>query len=149
MTAKLAGGCQCGDIRYEIAGEPRMLVACHCTDCQRQSGSAFGMTLVVDESDFRLLEGEVKTFSSQSEAGRAKLGAFCPRCGTRIYHKPEWRRGTVSVKPGTLDDTRALKPDMHIWTGSRQPWITIPEGVEAHEKQPPRPAPPKTPPGVA
>ena len=121
-----------------------MLVACYCADCQRQSGSAFGMALVVGESDFRLLEGEVKTFSSQSEAGRAKLGAFCPRCGTRIYHKPEWRRGTVSVKPGTLDDTRSLKPDMHIWISSRQPWVVIPEGVEAHEKQPPQPAPPTT-----
>ena len=56
--------------------------------------------------------------------------------GTRIYHKPEWRKGTVSVKPGTLDDTRSLKPDLHLWTRSREPWITIPEGVESHETQP-------------
>jgi hypothetical protein len=114
-----------------------MLVACHCTDCQRQSGSAFGMTLVVAESDFRILQGEVSTWSSRSAAGRAKLGVFCPRCGTRIYHKPEWRRASVSVKPGTLDDTRWLNPDMHIWTSSKQPWVVIPEGVEWHERQPP------------
>lgn len=105
-------------------------------DCQRQSGSAFGMTLLIDEADFRLIEGDLKTYASTSEAGRAKLGAFCPDCGTRIYHKPAWRKGTVSVKPGTLDDTRALKPDMHLWTSSKQPWVTIPDGVEAHEKQP-------------
>jgi hypothetical protein len=137
MTTTYTGGCQCGDIRYEITGEPRMLVACHCTDCQRQSGSAFGMSLVVAESDFRILQGEVKTSSSRSAAGRAKLGAFCPRCGTRIYHKPEWRRASVSVKPGTLDDTRWLNPDMHIWTSSKQRWVVIPEGVECHERQPP------------
>ena len=136
MATKLTGGCQCGGIRYEVTGAPQQLVVCHCTDCQRQSGSAFGMTLLVKEEDFRLTHGELKTYQSKSDAGRAKLGAFCPGCGTRIYHKPEWRKGTVSVKPGTLDDTSKLKPDIHIWTGSKQPWITIPEDVEVHEKSP-------------
>ena len=94
------GGCQCGGIRYEVTGAPQQLVVCHCADCQRQSGSAFGMTLVVKEEDFRLTQGESKSFTSTSDAGRAKFGAFCPECGTRIYHKPEYRKGTVSVKPG-------------------------------------------------
>ena len=136
MATKFTGGCQCRDVRYEVMGPPRQLVVCHCSDCQRQSGSAFGMTLVVSEADFRLIQGELKTFTSTAETGRAKLGAFCPRCGTRIYHKPKWRRGTVSVKPGTLDDTSGLTPDTHIWTRSRQPWVTIPKGVVAHETQP-------------
>ena len=136
MPTKYSGGCQCGNIRYEIVGIPKQLVACHCTDCQRQSGSAFGMTLPVSEEDFRLIKGELKTFASKSAAGRAKLGAFCPECGTRIYHKPEWRKGTVSVKPGTLDDTGWLKPDMHLWTSSKQSWVIIPEGAETFEKQP-------------
>ena len=136
MTTNYTGGCQCGDIRYAITGEPQLTVACHCTDCQRLSGSAFGMTLVVAEADFRLVQGDVETWSSVSEAGRGKLGAFCPRCGNRIYHKSEWRRNTVSIKPGTLDDTSWLEPDMHIWTRSKQPWVVIPEGVESHEKQP-------------
>ena len=136
MATKYTGGCQCGELRYEVVGTPRKLVVCHCTDCQRQSGSAFGMTLLVNEADFRLTQGEVKTFVSTSAAGRAKLGAFCPRCGTRIYHKPEWRPGTVSVKPGTLDDTSGLKPDMHIWISSKQPWVTIPDRVETHDTNP-------------
>lgn len=136
MASKLTGGCQCGAIRYEVTGAPRQTVACHCTDCQRQSGSAFGMTLLINETDFRLLQGELKSYTSTSEAGRAKLGAFCPDCGTRIYHKPEWRKGFVSVKPGTLDDTGWLRPDMHLWTDSKQPWVTIPDGVKAYEKQP-------------
>ena len=94
------------------------------------------MTLVVSEANFRITQGEPKEYASKAASGRAKLGAFCSRCGTRIYHKPEWRRGTVSVKPGTLDDTSWLKPDMHIWTASKQPWVTIPEGVKAYERQP-------------
>jgi len=130
------GGCQCGAIRYEVADAPKRLVVCHCSDCQRQSGSAFGMTLIVSEEEFHLTKGDLKTYASKSAAGRAKLGAFCPECGTRIYHKPEWRKGTVSVKPGTLDDTSWLKPEMHLWTCSKQPWVIIQEGVEAYETQP-------------
>ena len=82
--SKLTGGCQCGAIRYEVAGTPKRQVACHFTACQRQSGSAFGMTIVVNEEDFRLTKGELKTYASKSHAGRAKIGAFCPECGTRV-----------------------------------------------------------------
>ena len=136
MAETHTGGCQCGAVRYEVTGEPKMLVACHCTDCQRQSGSAFGETMVVDEANFRLTQGEVKTFESISAAGRGKLGAFCPDCGTRLYHKPEWRQGSVSVKPGTLDETKWLKPTVHLWTSSKQDWVVIPDDVKAFETQP-------------
>jgi len=132
----LQGGCQCGTIRYEVDGAPKRLLVCHCTDCQRQSSSAFGMTMVVNEQDFRIKRGEVKIYRSKSEAGRAKLGAFCPECGTRIYHKSEWRKGTVSVKAGTLDDTSWLRPEMHLWTRRKQPWVIIPDGVQAFDEQP-------------
>jgi hypothetical protein len=60
---KITGGCQCGTIRYEVAGAPKRLVVCHCSDCQRQSGSAFGMTMVVSEADFRLIKGNFKTYA--------------------------------------------------------------------------------------
>ena len=136
MTENRTGGCQCGRIRYAVTGEPRLLVVCHCTDCQRQSGSAFGMSLVVAVADFRVLEGEPRSFELRSEAGRGKRGVFCPDCGTRLYHETEFRKGSVSVKAGTLDDTSGLRPDMHIWTDSRQPWVSIPDGVEHHPRQP-------------
>jgi hypothetical protein len=105
-------------------------------DCQRQSSSAFGMTMVVDEADFRLTQGAVKTFASLADSGREKLGAFCPDCGTRIYHTAEMRPGMVSVKPGTLDDTSRLKPELHVWTSRKQPWVVIPDGLESWERQP-------------
>ncbi len=136
MSAQYQGGCQCGNVRYQVTDEPRQVVACHCTDCQRQSGSAFGMTMVVDEAAFRITRGEPVIYRSVSPSGRAKIGAFCPDCGTRVYHQPEWRKGTISVKPGTLDDTKWLQPQLHLWTRSKQPWVIIPEGVESHERQP-------------
>ena len=136
MSAPYRGGCQCGSIRYEVSDEPRQVVACHCTECQSQSGSAFGMTMVVPEEAFLITKGEPQFYRSTSSTGRAKLGAFCPDCGTRIYHKPEWRKGSISVKPGTLDETGWLRPNVHLWTSSKQGWVTIPEGVEAYERQP-------------
>ncbi|MDH3580471.1 MAG: GFA family protein [Hyphomicrobiales bacterium] len=133
---KRTGGCQCGAIRYEITGTPGRTVACHCADCQQQSGSAFGMTLIVGENDFHLTKGALKSFTAPTASGRTKQGAFCPDCGTRIYHLIEARKGMVSLKPGTLDDTSGLKPDLHIWTAQKQPWIVIPDDAEVHEKQP-------------
>jgi hypothetical protein len=132
----ITGGCQCGTIRYEFTGEPVQQVACHCTECQHQSGSAFGMTLVVNADDFRITQGKVKHYHSTSTTGRQKLGAFCPECGNRIYHQPEWRKGRISIKPGTLDDTSWLKPHVHLWTRSKQPWVIIPADAEAYETQP-------------
>jgi hypothetical protein len=126
MQQGLQGGCQCGGVRYRLECEPRRLAACHCLDCQRQSGSAFGLSLDVPPDGFRLLSGELQTFEVMCDSGRPKECAFCRRCGTRIYHRGE---SGMSVKAGTLDDTSKLRPEAHYWTKRKQPWVQIPEGV--------------------
>ncbi len=136
MATKHIGGCQCGAVRYEFAGDPRQLIVCHCAECQTRSGSAFGMSLFLDKEALRLTKGEVKIFRRTADSGRNILVGFCPECGTQIYGQPEWRPDTTVLKPGTLDDTSWLKPDTHIWTGRKQTWVTIPEGTEIHEGQP-------------
>ena len=136
MVEKMTGGCQCGEVRYEITGPPGRVHACHCTICQRQSGSAFGLTLWVAAENFRIIHGEPAATEWKSEAERDKLGAFCPDCGVRLYHRNQLTPETLSVKPGTLDDTSKLIADLHIWTQHKQPWITIPDGVEVYEIQP-------------
>ena len=126
MRDFLQGGCQCGDVRYRLEGEPRGLAACHCKGCQRQSGSAFGLSLDVPKEAFRLLSGELRTFTVRFDSGRSKDCAFCVRCGTRIHHCGEWG---MSIKAGTLDDTSSLCPDVHCWTSEKQAWVQIPPGV--------------------
>src|SRR5262249_60405819 len=76
MNQPRQGGCQCGTVRYEVAGDPLMVVVCHCSDCQRQSGSAFGMSFIVPRGSFRLLRGEVKTFTRKADSGRAATCTF-------------------------------------------------------------------------
>ena len=84
------------------------LAVCHCRECQRQSGSAFGMSLAVPHRAFRLVSGALKSFEAVCDSGRTKTCAFCPECGTRIYHETV---NGMSVKPGTLDDTsEELRP---------------------------------------
>src|SRR3954471_23304716 len=135
MTER-TGGCQCGLVRYRIMGEPINVVACHCKECQRQSGSAFGMSMITRAQDFVLESGTLKEFERSSDSGRSLRCAFCPECGTRIYHVPGYLQGVVNVKPGTLDDTSWLKPTGHMWMRSAQTWLMLPENTPQHPTQP-------------
>ena len=123
-------------MRYRIEGKPLSLAACHCTECQRQSGSAFGMSLIVPKDAFRLLAGEPRTFTRTADSGWTVGCVFCPSCGTHIYHEPARMKETLNIKPGTLDDTSWLTPGLHLWTKSKQPWVPIPEGVRCFDGQP-------------
>ena len=119
----ITGGCQCGYIQYEIIGEPLTLYACHCADCQKQSSSAFGMSLWVRPEDFALLSGKLKTWITKGESGNEKICTFCGECGSRIYHQSNDASAALSIKAGTIKHTRQLKPLAHIWTKSAQPWF--------------------------
>ena len=131
MESTKEGGCQCGEVRYRIEGDVLDLAVCHCTECQRQSGSAFGMSMLVARQSFHLLSGEPKTFTVTCDSGRRKICAFCANCGTRIYHQVV--EGLVSIKAGTLDDTSSLEPTAHYWTKRKQRWVEIPAGISCVE----------------
>ena len=126
----MEGGCQCGYVRYRINQAPLRLNVCHCTDCQRQSGSAFGMSLVIKPESFALLSGTLKEFTTQADSGRTKVCAFCPECGVRIYNCTP---ALYSVKAGTLDDTSGLQPDAHYWTRSKQRWPILAADIDCYE----------------
>ena len=127
----MEGGCHCGSVRYRLTGDPLGLAVCHCTECQRQSGSAFGMSLAVRKDAFRLLTGELRAFTVTCDSGRTKRCAFCASCGTRIHHQVADE--VLSVKAGTLDDTSWLRPTAHYWTKRKQPWLLLPDGVRCVE----------------
>lgn len=121
------GGCQCTAVRYELIGIPKMLYACHCSDCQKQSASAFGMSLITSRDDVNFSQGQerLKTWDTRGENGAIKRCAFCPDCGTRIFHAAEREDRPISIKAGSLEDTQWLQPVAHIWLRSAQPWIEI------------------------
>jgi hypothetical protein len=122
-----AGGCQCGNIRYELLGEPEMLYACHCKDCQKQSASAFGMSLIMNPGDIGFTKGEerLRSWDTRGENGAIKRCSFCRDCGTRIMHGSDDPLETFSIKAGSLDDSTGLRPVAHIWLKRAQTWISI------------------------
>ena len=123
------GACQCGAIKYEASAEPLMIYACHCTICQTQSGSAFGLAAAF-ASDAIAWSGIEPQHFERPGHGRKCRCYFCPRCGTRLYHQWFTDEGDypfVSIKPGTLDDTSWIRPGCHVWTQHAQPWVRFAE----------------------
>ena len=137
MTETFEGQCQCGEVKYRVVGSAVTLFACHCTECQRQSSSAFGMALWVRDAEVALLRGELKEWVRATPSGRNMACSFCPTCGTRLFHKMLGQTRIVSIKPGTLDNSRSLEPVGHIWTQSKQSWVHIPDTSLRYTGNPP------------
>ena len=136
MTSSLAGGCQCGAIRYAISGAPRALYVCHCRECQKQSASAFGVSLMVASADFRLTRGAVKSWTRVADSGRRRRCLFCAECGMRLWHEAEPPEGTLAVKGGSLDVPPDLSTATHIWVSRKLAGVVIPEGRPRFEEEP-------------
>jgi hypothetical protein len=139
MMLPLTGGCQCGALRYQIARAPRLVYTCHCTECQRLTGSAFSMALVTNTEAFSLTGASPRPIQRTADSGRTVTRWVCLNCGTWIWSGPKpdpAARDALRVQAGTLDDTSWLRPTVHFWTRSAQPWITFPEGDRRFETQP-------------
>lgn len=120
----LSGGCQCGQLRYRITEMPLTLYCCHCTECQGQSSSAFGMSLRVPARAVEL-QGNYASFTRDAGKETAAEGVFCPQCGSRVVHRGRGSDSGSSVKAGSLDETGWLQPVGHIWTDSAQDWVKL------------------------
>jgi hypothetical protein len=121
-TLPLTGGCPCGLIRYEITAMPLALYACHCTDCQRKSGSAFALNMPLPAGAFRIVQGSPKGWSSTGPSGEVTTAWFCRDCSGRLYGERPSRPETITLRAGTLDDTSWLVPAVHIFMRSAQAW---------------------------
>lgn len=130
------GGCQCGALRYEVAADPHEIYVCHCRECQKQSASAFGVSVFVSRNAFRLSRGAAKVWSRPTDSGRRLICAFCPTCGTRLWHQLESAPETISIKGGSLDEPIDLSAAVHIWTSRKLPGVAIPEGARQFPGEP-------------
>lgn len=128
LQLPLQGGCPCGAVRYEVTALPLSLYACHCTDCQRQSGSSFALNMPVATSSLRITKGETKGWRQTSPSGAPTISHFCADCGGRIFGERDGRPGSVNLRAGTLDDTTWLRPVAHFFARSAQPWERLSDG---------------------
>jgi len=135
MPAPYAGGCQCGAFRFEITAEPVTAYVCHCVACQKQSGSAFGMAIMVPSEAITVLKGEARTYTKTAQSGRESDCSFCPECGNRIFHRGK-DAPMISVKTGLLDDASGIEPAAHLWVSEAVDWVTIPGDFLQFDTQP-------------
>ncbi|MCY0096470.1 GFA family protein [Hoeflea ulvae] len=130
----LSGGCQCGRIRYRLRARPLVFYLCHCSECQRQTSSAFGESLRIRSEGLDIDPG-LRCMSRESESGKQRQGWFCPDCGVRIWHGTSGSE-EINIKAGTLDDTSWLMPAGHIWASSKQKFMAISADEISYERQP-------------
>lgn len=132
MSAVREGGCACGAVRYRLASDPLFVHCCHCLSCQRQTGSAFVVNLLIEGDRVELLAGDPQPVEVPRDDGSTQRIFRCPACQVAVfseYGRPEVR----FVRGGTLDEPSGITPDVHIYTRSKLPWVTLPDAVPAFE----------------
>jgi hypothetical protein len=130
------GGCQCGRIRYLAPRKPLALYVCHCTECRRQSSSAFGLSFVVPRDAFKVVQGHPEFWTRQTASGHSLECAFCGSCGSRLWHQSSGYPETLNVKAGSLDEPVDIANAVHIWTSSKLPGVVIPDAAVCYPKEP-------------
>jgi hypothetical protein len=127
------GGCACGAVRYRLTSEPMIVHCCHCEDCQRQAGGAFAINALIETDRIELLRGEPVAISMPTDSGRPHDIYRCEDCATAVWSDYGRRPAMRFVRATTLDDRQALAPDVHIFTRSKLPWVSLPPEVPAFE----------------
>ena len=128
----LEGGCTCGQVRYRIDAPPLVVHCCHCSWCQRETGSAFALNVVVEADRVSLLQGGVVLVPTPSASGKGQRIARCPACHMAVWsHYPGGGDAIRFIRAGTLDTPSRVTPDFHIYTSTRLPWVRLPEDARA------------------
>jgi hypothetical protein len=126
------GGCVCRAVRYRLARSPLIVHCCHCRWCQRETGSAFVLNALIETVFLTSLAGEPQRVPTPSESGKGQLIVRCPSCEVAVWsHYAGLGERLAFVRVGTLDEPDRFPPDVHIYTGSKQPWVVIPTGARS------------------
>jgi hypothetical protein len=125
----LDGGCTCGAVRYRMTSGPMFVHCCHCRWCQRETGASFALNALIESSRVVLLKGQPETVNTPSNSGKGQRIARCPTCRIALWSNYGGGGDALRfVRVGTLDEPDRLPPDIHIFTASKQPWVTLPPG---------------------
>ena len=135
ITLPATGGCQCGSVTYTLTAEPLFTYACHCHTCQHRTGSACSVALVVP-LDGLDIKGDMSAWERISDKGEVNTRYSCPDCSNVIHGISASTPTVTKLQSGTLDDGSAVAPDVHMWTQSKQGWISINAGVPQFATQP-------------
>jgi hypothetical protein len=137
MAEIRTGGCLCGALRYESAGEPVFSLQCHCRDCQRSSGTAYIAAIRVPASGFCITQGAPKRYVAKADSGNEITRAFCGDCGSPLYVQVSTRPDIIGIRVGSLDDPSGFRPEADIFVKSAQPWDHMNPALPKYDTYPP------------
>jgi hypothetical protein len=126
------GGCTCRAVRYRMTSAPLIVHCCHCRWCQRETGSAFVLNVLIETDRMQTLQGTPDLIDTPSNSGKGQRIARCPVCRVAVWSHYGGLGELVSfVRVGSLDEPDRFAPEVHIYTESKQPWVVIPAGARA------------------
>jgi hypothetical protein len=126
------GGCTCRSVRYRLASAPLFVHCCHCTWCQRETGSAFAINALIESDRVEVLCGQPEPVLTPSNSGRGQTIVRCPQCEIALWsHYAGGGTAFSFIRVGTLDDPNLVPPDIHIFTSTKQRWVVLPSDVAA------------------
>jgi hypothetical protein len=132
VSVERDGGCSCGAVRYRLTDEPLFVNCCHCLNCQRQTGSAFVINVLIESDRVEVVSGEPAAVDVPRDDGSMQRIYRCPECQVALFS--EYTRPEIwFVRAGTLDEPASVAPDAHIYTRSTVPWVTVPEEVPSFD----------------
>lgn len=133
MTALIQGGCTCGAVRYRLCATPIFVNCCHCTWCQRETGGAFVINVIIETSRLEVTTGESEAVHTPSESGRGQVIHRCPSCHVALWSHYGGRTAIAFVRAGTLDEPASVTPGAFIFSRSKLPWVVLPPEIPAFE----------------
>ncbi|MCA1457656.1 GFA family protein [Bradyrhizobium sp. BRP22] len=126
--------CCCGSLRAEATGEPALVAACHCMECQRRTGSPFGVATYFPKEQVRT-EGPNKVYERGSDSGRKVELHFCPDCGSTVFWQAEYVRDLIGIALGAFADLSVPWPTLSGWEVTMHPWVTFDHELDHLRKQ--------------
>ncbi len=133
---EIEGGCYCGGVRYQAAGQPIFKAQCHCRECQYITGGSANVFMAMPSDGFRYTAGEPKGFA-RKDIANAVTREFCPDCGTHLLTRSPQMTQAVIIKVGSMDDPSEYgQPQMAIFCCDKQAFHAIPEGLPTFDRLP-------------
>ena len=129
------GSCHCGFVQYEALADPEQTTLCHCTDCQRLTGSAYRVSVPATQGSLRLLAGEPTVYVKRAESGARRAQAFCPRCGSPLYTYDADDPVDHGLRVGCIAERAAFVPRRQEWCRSALAWTASLAGIERQETE--------------
>lgn len=130
VDTKHEGGCTCGALRFQMKRDPMFIHCCHCSYCQRETGSSYGLNALVESSEVALLQGTPERVELPSKSGQGQSLLRCSECNVAVWSHYGAAGEVLSfVRVGALDDAASFTPSIHIYTSSKQPWVLLGDEV--------------------